>query len=46
MQLFKNIKSFFPKDSKDTENVVYKCYKNKGPTFISLKNDKKITKNW
>ena len=46
MSLFKNIKSFYPKDSDQTELAVYKCYKNKGPNFISLKSDSKIGKNW
>ena len=36
MKLFKNIKSFFPTNSKDTERYVNKCNKIKGPTFISL----------
>jgi len=46
MKLFKNIKSFFPKNGDDTEKVVYESYKIKGPTFISLKTDKQINKNW
>lgn len=46
MKLFKNIKSFFPNDGNDTKKVVYESYKSKGPTFISLKTDKKINKNW
>ena len=46
MKLFKNIKSYFPKNSEETENFVKKCYKNKGPNFISLKADKKIGKKW
>ena len=46
MSLFGNIKSFFPKDSSETEKFVHKCYKNKGPSFISLKSDNKIGKNW
>lgn len=46
MSLFKNIKSFFPKDSKETKNIIYKCHKTKSPTFISLKTDVKIGKNW
>ena len=46
MKLFKNIDSFFPKDSHDTEKAVLKCYKKKGPTFISLKSDSKIGKKW
>jgi transketolase len=46
MSLFKNIKSYFPKDGNETEKAVFKSYKNKGPNFISLKTDKKISKNW
>ncbi len=46
MSLFNNIKSFYPKDSNETETAVYKSYRNKGPNFISLKSDKKIGKNW
>jgi transketolase len=46
MSLFKNIKSYFPKDGDETEKAVFKSYKNKGPNFISLKIDKKISKNW
>ena len=46
MKLFKNIKSFFPKNSDETELAVYKSYKKKGPTFISLKSDNSINRNW
>ena len=46
MNLFKNIKSFFPKDSDQTEKIVKKIYKTKEPSFISLKSDNKIGKNW
>jgi transketolase len=46
MSLFKNIKSYFPKDGDETEKAVFKSYKNEGPNFISLKSDKKISKNW
>lgn len=46
MGLFKNIKSFFPKDSTETEKFVYQAQRFKGPCFISLKNDKKLNKNW
>ena len=46
MGLFKNIKSYFPNNSQDTEKAVYECYNNKGPNFISLKADKEIGKNW
>ena len=40
MKLFKNIKTFFPKDSHQTNLYTKKCYKIKGPTFISLKTDR------
>ena len=46
MKLFKNIESFFPKNSDETEIAVYKSYKRKGPNFISLKSDTTIGKNW
>tara|TARA_B100000780_G_C21126985_1_gene457790 strand:- start:17780 stop:18271 length:492 start_codon:yes stop_codon:yes gene_type:complete len=46
MKLFNNIKSYFPKNSKETEKFILKCNKNKGPNFISLKSDNKIGKNW
>ena len=46
MSLFKNIKSYFPKDGNETEKAVFKSYKNNGPNFISLKTDKKISINW
>ena len=46
MSLFKNIKSYFPTDSYQAEEMIIKCYKNKGPNFISLKSDKKINKKW
>lgn len=46
MSLFKNIKSFFPKNSVETEKVARLCSKIKGPTFISLKTDKNLNKNW
>ena len=46
MGLFKNIKSFFPKDSNETIRYTKKCSKINGPTFISLKSDKKIGVRW
>ena len=46
MSLFKNIKSYFPKDSYETEKNTISSYKNKGPNFISLKTDKKIGRKW
>lgn len=46
MKLFKNVTSFFPKNSDETQKAVYQCYKKKGPTFISLKSDASIGKKW
>jgi len=46
MGLFKNIKSYFPKDGTETNLVVKLAYKRRGPVFINLKNDPKINKNW
>jgi len=37
MSLFKNIKSFFPKNKSETIQSVKKAYKKDGPCFISLK---------
>jgi len=45
MTLFKNIKSFLPKNSEETKKVTLKCSKINGPTFISLKTDKELN-NW
>tara|TARA_A100001011_G_scaffold393517_2_gene483519 strand:- start:2007 stop:2486 length:480 start_codon:yes stop_codon:yes gene_type:complete len=42
MSLFNNIKSYYPKDSEQTEKFVLKSYKNNGPNFISLKSDPNI----
>jgi transketolase len=46
MKLFKNIKSYFPKDSNETERVIKECSRLNEPCFISLKSDKKIEKKW
>ena len=46
IKLFKNIKSFFPKDSEETENAVKESYNNPGPNFISLKTDISVGKKW
>ena len=46
MKLFKNIKAFFPRNSDETESAVYQSYKTNAPTFISLKSDATIGKNW
>lgn len=44
MKLFKNIKSYFPKNSIETKKMIYKSYYYNGPSFISLKADKFIKK--
>jgi len=46
MDLFKNIKSFFPKSGDETESAIHQSYKENGPTFISLKADSTIGKKW
>jgi len=46
MKFFKNIDSFFPKDSDETELYTYQSYKKNGPNFISLKSDNTIGKKW
>jgi transketolase len=46
MSLFKNIKSFYPKNSVETKNAVRLAYKINGPVFISLKLDKTIIKKF
>ena len=46
MSLFKNIKSFFPKNSAETEKYFYQSYENTEPNFMSLKADKNIGKKW
>ena len=46
MKLFKNIKSYFPKDGSETNLMIKQAYKKKGPVFISLKQDPRINKNW
>ena len=46
MQLMKNIKSFYTKNGSETEVIIKKTQKILGPTFLSLKNDKDLNKNW
>lgn len=46
MALFKNIKTFFPKNSEETEKFLKKIHKIKGPTFMSLKTDKELKKKF
>lgn len=40
MKLFRNIDSYFPKDSKETREAVLKSYQSNKPAFISLKKDR------
>jgi len=42
MKIFKNIKSYWPKDSKETVDAVNESYKLKCPTFMRLKEDKNL----
>ncbi len=40
MKLFKNINSYFPKNSPETRDAIFKSYTSNSPAFISLKKDK------
>lgn len=40
MKLFKNIVSYFPKNSKETREAITESYHSNSPAFISLKRDK------
>lgn len=42
MKLFKNIVSYFPKDSEEVRKFVLESYESKKPAFISLKKDKNL----
>ncbi len=46
MSLMSNIKSFFPKNSIETEKFAKRMSKIIGPTFMSLKTDKNLNRNW
>ena len=39
MELFSNIKSFFPRDGAETKEMISEAYTIMGPAFISLKSD-------
>ena len=43
--VFKNINCYFPEDSDSTEKSVLDAYSKSGPAFISLKQDKKLSKS-
>ena len=49
MSIFKNIKSYFPKNGKETKKYIKKINSSKNPCFLSLKADpdqvSRITKN-
>ena len=42
MSRFKNIISYFPKDSKETKKFILESYQFQKPIFISLKKDKSV----
>ena len=42
MKLFKNIVSYFPKDSEETRKALIDSYNSNKPVFISLKKDKSL----
>lgn len=44
MKLFKNIQSYFPKNSEETRRALVESYESEKPTFISLKKDRNIEK--
>ncbi len=46
VKLFKNISSYFPTNSAETEKLTIRSYKNKGPNIISLKTDKSLIKKF
>ena len=46
MSLFKNIKSFYPKNSEETKKFTFQSYKSDKPCFISLKTDITLGKKW
>ena len=43
MELFSNIKSFYPSNADETEKMIYQAYERKGPSFISLKSDPNLS---
>ena len=44
MKLFRNIRSYFPKNSYETREALMRSYSEETPTFISLKEDKNISR--
>ena len=45
MKLFKNIRSFFPKDGDETQEMIYDAYNKEGPAFISLQSDPTLSRS-
>ncbi len=45
MNLFRNIRSFFPKDGDETQEMIYDAYYKEGPAFISLKSDPTLNRS-
>jgi len=45
MNIFKNIRSFFPKDGDETQEMIYDAYNKEGPAFISLKSDPTLNRS-
>ena len=45
MCLFKNIRSFFPKDGDETQKMIYDAYNQELPAFISLQNDPTLSRS-
>jgi len=45
MQLFSNIKSFYPSDGNETEMMIQQAYEQDSPTFISLKSDPMLNRS-
>ena len=45
ISLFKNINSYFPKNTKETKNIIRKISKTNNPCFVSLKTDPNISKS-
>ena len=43
---FKNISTYFPKNGIETEKIVKKCFKTKGPCIISLKKDPNLDESF
>lgn len=45
MNLFKNIRSFFPKDGDETQEIIYDAYNTEGPAFIGLQSDSTLSRS-